>query len=234
MRASGSTSLNLETTTEGSTEDKSVSETESSTSTRVWNPTHQTGASNVTPSNSDRPPPAYPCQEECIQCGKKVPDTTVSHVTTNQQVIESDSYCICECHKQTLHKTESSGQISQGHIPPAGPHCLSGCGYSGLPCYNCSLLQEHLQPQGLRTTGNEGPSNPAQTFSPQIFTIELMEHSSSCVPGARSVIHHQQIITEDNSQETRRRKMCFSIVVFVIAINVFVGVFRMLIGTSTY
>ncbi|XP_042223715.1 uncharacterized protein LOC121867728 [Homarus americanus] len=185
---------------------------------------------NVQTVNSDRPPPAYPCQEVCIQCGKKVTEAdNDADVTITQRGPESGPGCPCECHKQLQSDklTEAVDQVSQGHIPPAGPRCLPGCGYSGLPCYNCSLLQEHLEPEGTTT------SSQSQTFSPQIYTIELMEPpSGSNTQGSGS--RHRDNATENTMLARNRKRTCFSIVAFVIAINVVVGIFRMLMGTRNH
>ncbi|XP_045618388.1 uncharacterized protein [Procambarus clarkii] len=241
MRMSGSPPLSLATTANRpeDTQTTSTSIRGSSTSNRGGNSTNQTSGANVAMihgTSSDRPPPAYPCKDVCVQCGM-ISDVTDDDTVTNcQQGPNSVSGCQCECHKQTrCEKRLDSDHVSHIHIPPAGPHCQPGCGYSGLPCYNCSLLQNHLQPQAaIAEPLPSPPQSGAHTFSPQIYTIELLENSSTRTlssPSTSQVIEHQQIVTEsDRSQETTRRKMCFSIVVFIIAINVFIGVFRMLVG----
>ena len=38
------------------------------------------------------------------------------------------------------------------HLPPAGPDCVPGCGYSGLPCYVCSSKDQSNNDKLLEST----------------------------------------------------------------------------------
>ena len=39
-------------------------------------------------------------------------------------------------------KSKWSSPLEVIHLPPGGPDCLPGCGYSGLPCYACSTKEK--------------------------------------------------------------------------------------------
>lgn len=179
--------------------------------------------------NSNPPlPPSYPCSEVCAHCGKKVTDTLSDDVQQEPTEILVD--CPCECHKQ-FQVQPLKPTTQQAHIPPGGPNCLPGCGYSGLPCYNCTSLQNHLQPQE-QTSQQYG-----ELFPTQIYTVELMNPptASDFQTQAQSSLDHRIIVQGEDSPEARsRRRTCISLVVFIITINVAIAIFRMLSGSSMY
>ncbi|XP_068214731.1 uncharacterized protein [Palaemon carinicauda] len=166
-------------------------------------------------------PPLYPCNEVCAHCGKKV---DVNLNDEQRDTTDGNTGCSCECHRQASAQSEKASTI-QEHIPPRGPNCLPGCGYSGLPCYNCSF-QTYLQqpPESLSQQNNQG-------FPTQIYTVELVSPSSldnfqsvnSATPEIRNIPQ-----SEESPEAARRRKNCISMIVFIVTINVAIAIIRML------
>ncbi|XP_066956448.1 uncharacterized protein [Macrobrachium rosenbergii] len=184
----------------------------------------RSGANRISGSLSSLPlPPLYPCIEVCAHCGKKVTDRNVNEEP--QESTDASTDCSCECHRHACSRSEKS-LTRQEHIPPGGPNCLPGCGYSGLPCYYCSSFPSY-----------RGPSEPMaqqmnQAFQPtQIYTVELLSPSlDGFQSGSSTSPVEQRIIvqSEDNPDAPRRRKTCISLVVFIITINVAIAIVRML------
>lgn len=231
MRVGAPTQLSMETTNRDSdvTHDRCLCGRGINLSNnREGNHIQQTDAQNSSSNNnSGRPPPAYPCREECIRCGKKI--EVLNTDVINGQVMISLPGCSCECHEnmQNQQPPESTVQMPTRNVPPTGANCLPGCGYSGLPCYNCSLLQAHLQPQNPNIGSPSIPSNQVPTFSPQIYTIELMEQPTVSREDPDQIPRHQQIIVE-NDDERNGKKMGVSLVFFTVFLIVFITIFKIL------
>lgn len=203
-------------------------------------------------------PPTYPCSERCIKCNQSpINQPTVNGHQVENSESEQTQTCECECHKQD-HETQQLQtqipkdnvediqnpvqvqdplQMTANHIPPGGPNCLPGCGYSGLPCYNCSMGP--AQPPGTTQTSsatqgyfgatqspNQNPGYPVQPQGyPQIYTVDLMNNSRMNQDGLSQT---QVLIAEEQGRRSRKR-YCLSIIVSVIAINIAIAFFRMMI-----
>ncbi|XP_064103640.1 uncharacterized protein LOC135213575 [Macrobrachium nipponense] len=191
----------------------------------------RSGANRISGSLSSLPlPPLYPCIEVCAHCGKKVTDRNVVNEET-QDAIDANTDCSCECHRQACSRSEKS-LTRQEHIPPGGPNCLPGCGYSGLPCYYCSSFPSNRElPEPIGQQMN-------QAFQPtQIYTVELLgppldgfQSGSSTSPIEQRII----VQSEENPDAARRRKTCISLVVFIITINVAIAIVRMLSSDNRF
>ncbi|KAK7074983.1 hypothetical protein SK128_016768 [Halocaridina rubra] len=211
-RAQNSTTITLENSGENSDDGDPLSSNTASNSRN----------SDQTNRNTSLLPP-YPCEEVCSYCGKKVSDTVIND-SDQQEPLEHAGDCPCECHLQTQ---AQSGKLMTlpAHIPPGGPNCLPGCGYFGLPCYNCSSMQNNAQPQE-QTSPTSG-----ERFPTHIYTVELVNPDS--LNGRQSqddLCQRQQIImqNEDSPEARRKRRTCISLLVFIITINVAIAIFRML------
>ncbi|XP_047735606.1 uncharacterized protein LOC125177610 [Hyalella azteca] len=81
-------------------------------------------------------------------------------------------------------KRSSSHDLS--HLPPAGPDCLPGCGYSGLPCYVCSS-KRYQEQYKLR----ESPAHRTFGLEFPIWTIfRYGGHRASRVDPYPVPVHH--------------------------------------------
>ncbi|CAL4130563.1 unnamed protein product, partial [Meganyctiphanes norvegica] len=174
---------------------------------QTTSPLHPSSPPTYTSPLQPSSPPTYPCSEKCIKCHQ--PTVNTEQVENNES--EQTQQCECECHKQdpelqqsqiqfpkdneeeplNLSQTQNPLQMTNNHIPPAGPNCLPGCGYSGLPCYNCTMGQTQTleSTQGSSATqgyfgnaqsANVSPGYPVQPNVqgyPQIYTVDLMNNS---------------------------------------------------------
>ncbi|XP_042876636.1 uncharacterized protein LOC122256200 [Penaeus japonicus] len=195
-------------------------------------------------------PPEYPCSDVCVHCGKKVTELGVSSV--ENQSTEEVNDCSCECHKQLNHPLAEPFIATQGlqqnppvqssvgvgasvqglppHIPPGGPDCLPGCGYSGLPCYNCSLRPVPSQrPNNLTNVAPAVPQNAIpSTFIPHVFTVELQDDMTGSNVHGNADQEHVILQNEEDPRNKKRRRTCLSILIAVIAVNVAFQMFKLL------
>ncbi|XP_037798299.1 uncharacterized protein LOC119593442 [Penaeus monodon] len=200
-------------------------------------------------------PPEYPCSDVCVRCGKKVTELVVGNV--ENQSTDTVNECPCECHKQLYHPlaepliaTQDSQQSPpvqssvgvgpsqpgvQGlppHVPPGGPDCLPGCGYSGLPCYNCSLQPVQPQRENNAPLTNVMPAVPQNaipsTFIPHVFTVELQDDMVGSNVHGNAEQEHVILHNEEDPRAKKRRRTCLSILIAVIAVNVAFQMFKLL------
>lgn len=227
----GHDSLHTTSTTGGHPDDPRTAHHHTTATTTATATTTTATASHLPP------PPAYPCREECTRCGQ---DTTHDTPDTMKGGGGQKLGCSCECH-HNWQPPECGGPLPPaGHTPPTGADCLPGCGYSGLPCFNCSTTL-HPHPHKSPTPEEEDSHTPHPTFSPQIYTIELMERPTTNAGDAGEeeeeelpqVSRHQQLIVE--KEDWNARHMGISLMSCIIFIIIFIFVFKILFkGAAGY
>lgn len=136
---------------------------------------------------TQRPPSAFSLNDESHRRNSAISDRPqTSHLNRNIRTARNRPVSSTTNHIQTTERRRNPSakcklpaysvyNIDFYHLPPGGPDCYPGCGYSGLPCYVCSTkhLNEDLQGSELSTRSSiftvlqpTHQSRGQQTFSP--------------------------------------------------------------------